>query len=101
MFPAIQASFAYSVTPNDNADVKDDTANPDDAPFIFLHNPGTSTIDVRVMPAGQSSAAANVGAAVTIQIPSGAVFPLAVRRVYATSPVVNAGELIGLYSKQR
>jgi hypothetical protein len=101
VFPSIQANFAYSVTPSDAADVSADTANPDDATAIFLHNPTSAAIDVRVMPAGQSSAAANVAAAVTILIPSGGTFPLAVRKVYATSPTVNAGELIGMYSKQR
>lgn len=97
MFPALQATHGYSITPSDTVDVKDDVANIDDAKFVFLHNPGTTTIDARVQPAGHKSS----DTPITIQIPSGAVFPLAVRRVYATAPVVLTGELIGLYSKQR
>lgn len=97
MFPALQATHAFSITPSDTTDIKDDAANTLNSGFCFLHNPGTATIDVRVQPAGHNSS----DTPVTIQIASGAVFPLAVRRVYATAPVVAAGELIGLVSKQR
>lgn len=38
--------------------------------------------------------------AVTIYIAQGATFPLAVRRVYATTPAAPSG-LIAMYSKQR
>lgn len=96
VFPAIQASIAFSVTPSDSVDIKDDVANSIAAPFVFLHNPGTGAT-VRVQPAGQAS----TGTPVTVYIAQGATLPLAVRRVYATSPVTAAGALIAFAGKQR
>jgi hypothetical protein len=98
VFPAIQATHAYLITSSDTLDVKDDAANPDDATSVFLHNPAAGAT-VRVLPAGLAPGAADANA-VTIYIAQGATFPLACRRVYATSPVPPSG-LLGLYSKQR
>jgi hypothetical protein len=95
-FPAIQATHAFSITPSDTVDVKDDTANPDDALHVFLHNPGAG-VTVRVLPAGMSTD----DTPVTVYIAQGATLPLAVRRVYATTPTTAAGAFIGFYSKQR
>lgn len=99
VFPAIQATCAYSVTPSDTVDVSSDTANLDDATFIFLHNPNAG-VTVRVLPASYPPGTADANA-VTIYIPQGATFPLAVRRVYATTPTTADGAFIGMYSKQR
>jgi hypothetical protein len=97
-FPAIQATHAYTITASDTDDVKDDAANLDDATFVFLHNPSASAT-VRVLPAGSPPGTADANA-VTIYITQGATFPLAVSRVYATTPAPPSG-LLGLYSKQR
>ena len=97
-FPAIQATHAFDVQPSDTVDVKDDSNNLDDAPFIFLHNPSAGAT-VRVLPAGSAAGTSDTNA-VTIYIAQGATFPLAVRRVYNTTPTPPSG-LIGLYSKQR
>jgi hypothetical protein len=99
VFPAIQATHAYSITPSDTVDVKDDAANLDDATCVFLHNPGTG-VTVRVLPAGSPAGTADANA-VTIYIAQGATCPLAVRRVYATTPATSAGDFLGFYSKQR
>lgn len=98
VFPAIQATHAYTLTASDTADVKDDTANLDDAPFVFLHNPSAGAT-VRVLPAGSPAGTADANA-VTIYIAQGATFPLACRRIYATTPAPPSG-LIAMYSKQR
>jgi hypothetical protein len=93
VFPALQATHAFLVTASDTVDVKDDSANPDDASFVFLHNIAAGAT-VRVLPAGQGSAP------VTVYIAQGQTLPLAVRRVYATTPAPPAG-LLAFYSKGR
>lgn len=94
IYPAIQANCAFSITPSDTVDVIGDVANTALASHVFLHNPGAG-VTVRVMPSAMSSSAT----AVTIYVPQGATFPLAVRRVYATTPTTAAGAFIGIYSK--
>jgi hypothetical protein len=97
VFPAIQATQAYLITASDTTDVKDDPANLDHATFVFLHNPAEGA-SVKVLPAGSPPGESDANA-VTIFIPQGATFPLAVRRVY-TDPTPPVG-LLGMYSKQR
>lgn len=176
MFPALQGSDAFVITPSDTVDIKDDVGNVENSPFCFVHNPSTGGT-VRVMPAGQrgargftltgtsgtanvtvngvnylatfsstlsttatnfvtthgatlkalgievtavgaqlrfknahSLAIANVSGdlsgtalaptAVTVFIAQGATLPLAVRRVYASTPTPPSG-LIGIFSGQR
>jgi hypothetical protein len=93
VFPGIQATHAFALTASDTVDIKDDAANPDDAPFVFLHNVAAGAT-VRVLPAGMGATP------VTVYIAQGATLPLAIRRCYATSPSPPAG-LIAFYSKQR
>lgn len=97
-------SQAFSVTPSDTADIKDDAANPGDYSFCVLHNPGASDVSVRVLPAAAKLFGAITDMddlAVTISVPAGGVNMLAVRRVYATDPVVAAGALIAYVGLQR
>lgn len=95
VFPALQAAFAFAITPSDTDDIKDDAANDDDVNSVFVHNPSAGG-SVRVLPAGMSGDAN----AVTVYIPQGGTLPLAVRRVYNTTPTPPTG-LIAFYSKQR
>lgn len=104
VFPAIQATECFIVTPSDTVDIKDDPNNPREYAFCFLHNPSlTDNIEVRVIPAGATTQGAEVitDFAVTIGIPACGTSPLAVKRVFATSPVVAEGDVIAFVGKQR
>lgn len=94
VFPSLQATQAFVITPSDTVNIKDDTNNTEDYPFVFLHNIDTGAT-CRVLPAGQTGAEVPI----TIFLPQGATFPLAVRRVFLTSPAPPSG-LIGMYGKQ-
>lgn len=94
VFPAIQASLAFVITPDDTDNIELDAANTDEVKAVFVHNPGTSGV-VTVIPAGMSSDADPVG----VYIPQGGTCPLAVRRVLATGTTPSG--LIAFYSKQR
>lgn len=91
-FPQLQSSYAYVIQPSDTVDVKDDTNNLYDSPVIFVHNPAASGL-VKVLPA-----ASKTEVPVSIYVVQGTTFPLAVRRVYNTSPTPPAG-LIGLANR--
>lgn len=93
-FPNVQASKAFAITASDTVDVKDDAANLDDVPFVYLHNVAASCT-CRVLPAGQPKSSGSE-VPVTIYLTQGQVFPMAVRRVFATTPTPPAG-LLGLY----
>lgn len=92
LFPALQASDGFVITPSDSADVASDANNVEGARFVFLHNPSPGG-SVRVLFAGTKG---DAPVAKTIYIEQGAVFPAAIRRVYATAPVPPSG-LIGLF----
>jgi hypothetical protein len=96
VFPGIQAAFAFAVTPSDTVDVISDAANVDAVPAVFLHNPAAGGT-VRVLPAGMNTTDHDP---VTVYIAQGATLPLAVRRIYNTTPTPPTG-LIAFYSKQR
>ena len=91
-FLELQAVKGFAITPSDTVDIKDDTANTEDVAFVYLHNVAASAT-CRVLPAGDKNA---VPVPLTVYLTQGQVFPLAVRRVYATTPTPPAG-LIGLY----
>lgn len=93
-FPSIQASNAFVIQPSDTVDIKSDSNNVEQANFVYLHNVATDAT-VRVLPAGEHG---ETPVPVTIFLPQGSVFPLAVRRVYNTTPTPPAG-LLGLYGK--
>jgi hypothetical protein len=95
VFPAIQATHAFEISPSDTDDIELDAANIDEVKAVFIHNPAAGG-EVKVLPAGMSPD----DDPVTIYIAQGATFPMAVRRIYATSPTPPSG-LIALYSKQR
>jgi hypothetical protein len=52
LYPAIQASEGFPVTPSDSLDIFNDPGNKIGVPHVFLHNRSAGG-DVRVMPAGQ------------------------------------------------
>jgi hypothetical protein len=99
VFPALQADDGFIPIPSDTVNVKDDDNNPQAYEFVFLHNPDTAAaITVRVLPAASDN---DDDLAVTIAIPACGVFPLAVKRIYATTPTVAEGDVIALASGQR
>lgn len=77
--PSLQATCAFAITPSDSADIKADVANTEQVGAVYLHCTGTSGT-AKVMPA------AGPQVAVTIYLVQGQTNPLAVRRLYATSP---------------
>lgn len=92
LFPALQASDGFTITPSDTVDVVTDANNVEGVRFVYIHNPSPGG-SVRVLFAGTKGAAP---VAQTIYIEQGAVFPAAIRRVYATAPVPPAN-LVGLF----
>jgi hypothetical protein len=86
VFPGIQATDAFVIVPSDTVNIKDDANNTNDFPFVFIHNPTTGGL-VKVLPAGQTGTEVPV----SVYIPEGGSCPLAVKRVYATSPVPPTG----------
>jgi hypothetical protein len=103
VFPTIQASVAFDITPSDTLNIKDDPNNTGPASakfaFCFLKNPSlTDAVEVRVLPA---DAPDDDAYAVTIGVAACATDPLAVKRVYATSPTRAEGDVIAYIGKQR
>jgi hypothetical protein len=82
-----EAFDAFSITPSDTLSIAQDAGNTLLYKHCFLHNPATGGT-VRVRTAGS-------GAIVTIYIPQGDRFPLAVSQVFATTPTPPSG-LVGL-----
>lgn len=80
---------AFAITPSDTLDIVSDAGNVDGYTHCYVMNVAAGAT-VRVMPAGSITATP-----VTVYIPQGGVCPLAVRRVYNTTPTPPAG-LIGL-----
>jgi hypothetical protein len=93
-YPSLQGAHAFLVTPSDTVDIRSDAANVEGASSVYLHNIDTGAT-VRVLPAGEHGSSA---VPVTIFLPQGVVFPLAVRRVYATTPTPPSG-LVAIYGK--
>lgn len=77
--PSLQATCAFAITPSDTTDVKVDVANTEAVGAVYLHCTGTSGT-ARVMPA------AGPQVAQTIYLVQGQTNPLAIRRLYATTP---------------
>lgn len=90
-----QAQDAFIITPSDTVDIVADPNNLKLYKTVFVHNPSAGAT-VRVLPADGGK---DNNTPVTIYIAQGDVFPMAVRRVYNTSPTPPAG-LIGLVTKQ-
>lgn len=80
---------AFAITPSDTVDIVSDAGNVQGYTHCYVMNVAAGAT-VRVLPAGNIT-----GTAVTVYIPQGGVCPLAVRRVYNTTPTPPAG-LIGL-----
>lgn len=80
---------AFAITPSDTVDIVGDAGNVEGYTHCYVMNVAAGAT-VRVLPAGSIS-----GTPVTVYIPQGEVCPLAVRRVYNTTPTPPAG-LIGL-----
>lgn len=55
VYPSLQGSDAFAITPSDTVDIKDDVGNVENSPFCFVHNPSAGGT-VRVMPSGQRGA---------------------------------------------
>ncbi len=93
-YPSLQASNAFVVTPSDTVDVKSDANNVEGATSVYLHNVAASAL-CKVLPAGEHGA---TPVPQTVYLIQGQIFPLAVRRVYATGTTPPAG-LIAMYGK--
>ena len=103
VFPSIQASAAFVITPSDTDNIIEDPNNtgPTNSKFAFcfIKNPSlTDAVEVRVLPA---DAPDDDNYAVTIGIAACSTDSLAVKRVYATSPTVTEGDVIAYIGKQR
>lgn len=94
VYPSLQATNGFAITASDTVDIKSDAGNTEGVSAVYLHNVAAGAT-CRVLPAGQTGTVTPI----TIYLSQGQVFPLAVKRVYATSPVPPSG-LIGLYGKQ-
>ena len=94
VFPSLQATMAFVITPSDANDISEDAANSEEVKAVFVHNPGTSGV-VTVIPAGMGTTGTSVG----VYIPQGTTCPLAVRRILATGTTPSG--LIAFYGKQR
>jgi hypothetical protein len=92
VFPALQASNAFAITPSDTVDIVSDAGNTEGASFVFLHCTGVSGT-ARVLPAGQTGTPTPV----TVYLTQGQVLPLAVKRLYNTGPTPPT--CIGFYAK--
>lgn len=86
-YPALQAIDGFSVTPNDSNNLVLDAGNTKQYEFAFIHNAGASAaFKVRTLQ----------DIDITVYILQGAVFPLAVKRVWATgSPASDIIALVG------
>lgn len=80
---------AFAITPSDTLDIVSDAGNVEGYTHCYVMNVAAGAT-VRVIPAGSIT-----GTAVTVYIPQGGVCPLAVRRVFNTTPTPPAG-MIGL-----
>jgi hypothetical protein len=90
IFPAPQADDGWSLTSSDTVNVKGDASNPNDYEFCYLHNPSTTTTKAaRVLPAAAPDDDAR---AIDVSVPPGGSCPIAIKRLYATDPVVATGD---------
>lgn len=80
---------AFAITPSDTVNIVADAGNVQGYPHCYLMNVAAGAT-VRVIPAGSIT-----GTAVTVYIPQGGICPLAVSRVFNTTPTPPAG-LVGL-----
>jgi hypothetical protein len=99
VFPALQGDDAWIPVPSDTVNIASDPNNPADYAFCFLHNPSTTTaVAARVLPAAADD---DDDLAVDVAIPACGTLPLAIKRLYATDPVVAEGDLTAFVSGQR
>lgn len=82
---------AFAITPSDTVNIVSDAGNVQGYTHCYPMNVAAGAT-VRVLPAGTIT-----DTPVTIYIPQGGVSPLAVKRVYNTTPTPPAG-LVGLVS---
>ena len=94
VYPSLQASNGFVITPSDTVNIVSDAANLEGVGAVYLHNVAASAL-CKVLPASQTGTVVPL----TVYLIQGQVFPLAVKRVYATGTTPPAG-LIGLYGKQ-
>jgi hypothetical protein len=80
----------FPITASDTVDVSGDANNTKGYTFVYLQNVAAGAT-CRVMTVD--------GTTLTIYLPQGQIVPLAVKRVFATTPTPPAG-LIGLVGKQ-
>lgn len=90
-YPSFSATCAFTITASDTTDVKSDTANTEQVGAVYLHCTGTSGT-AKVMPASGPQIAQ------TVYLIQGTTLPLAIRRLYATSPTPPT--CIAFYGKQ-
>jgi len=99
VYPSLQANHAFIPVPSDTVNVISDENNTKEFSFCFIHNPDSAAaITVRVLPAGAPD---DDDFAVTIAIPACGTSPLAVKRIYATTPTVAEGDVIAFVGTQR
>lgn len=92
VYPAVQAVDGFPITPSDTVNVVADVGNTELVTHCFVHNVATGAT-VRVLPASAPDSDAR---ALTIYIAQGGIFPMPVKRIYATTPTAPVG-LVGLF----
>lgn len=92
VFPALQATSAFAITPSDTVNIISDAGNTEGVSAVFLHCTGTSGT-ARVLPAGQTGTEVPI----TVYLTQGQTLPLFIKRLYATSPAPPT--CIGFYAK--
>lgn len=90
--PSLQGSSMFTATPSDTLFVSSDPNNTNQFGYVYLHNTAAGAT-VRVLAVDDSVAQ-------TIYIPQGGIFPVMVKKIFATSPVAPAG-LICIGSRTR
>lgn len=99
VFPALQGDDGWTIIPSDTENVIDDENNPEAYTFCFLHNPSTTdTVAARVLPA---AAPDDDDRAIDVSVGPGGTCPIAIKRLYATDPVVAEGDFTAFVSGQR
>jgi hypothetical protein len=91
VYNSLQADDAFVITPSDSLNIVEDAANTQDYEFVFVKNNTNAGGLVKVTTVH--------GTEITIYINSGAVEPLAVKRVWA-NPAPPAS-LVGYVGHQR
>jgi hypothetical protein len=81
----LQGHDGFTITASDSTNIAQDPGNTDLYEFCFVHNPSTG---------GEVKVTTAKGKDITVYISQGQIFPLAVKRVWAT-PAPPAG-LVGI-----